>query len=622
MSVLLTAQEISKSFSTKLIFSKISFSVHQRDRVGLLGPNGAGKSTLLKIIMGHEGVDAGSLNKGRGLKVGYLKQVPVFTPGTTIFEALMHAPGLPAQDPENPDWTLISKAHELIAKFSLSEDQFVDQLSGGWKKRVALARELMGEPELLLLDEPTNHLDVEGIEWLEEWISNSQLAFIIITHDRSFLQNTATRILELNTQLPGGLLDIKGTYADYLNSRDIILSGQAQQELSLKNTLRRETEWLRRGAKARTTKQQARIKRALDLTDEVESLVQRNREVFLKLDFQLSQTNSKLLIDAKNLTFGSLFKNLRLMITAQSRIGILGPNGCGKSTLIKILTQKLEPTGGTLKRSPNLQIVHFEQNRDTLDPEASVLKSVCPQGDYVDFQGHKLHVRSYLEKFLFNSSQAVSPVRSLSGGEQARLRLAQVLLEPCNLLILDEPTNDLDMQTLHFLEQGLKDFNGAILLVSHDRTFLSQVCNQIIAFHPYSTTKLPQDLEAPPSIQEIEHFSSMEQWADWHTLVQLQMDKWVTEQLGSKKKFDQKQASAKPAPKKKLSYKDQRDWDTMEETVAKAEALVATLTAKLSDPENMKSSAKLTEVTQDLEAAQSSVAKLYARWAELEALQA
>ncbi|NBU21782.1 ABC transporter ATP-binding protein, partial [bacterium] len=408
---------------------------------------------------------------GQRGRVGYLEQTPTFSPQATILSTLLEAV---KDHPSQEDWEHHARAHSLISQLSLGEDErLVSQLSGGWKKKVALARELMKTPDLLLLDEPTNHLDVESILWLEEFLAQARFATFTITHDRAFLQKVSRRILELDRRNPGGLLSVQGDYAQYLETKSQMMAAQERREVILKNTLRRETEWLRRGAKARTTKQQARIQRAETLKNEVGELEVRNQSRSVQIDFQGASKNPKKLIEAQKVSCDiqgkTLFSQLDLILTPGTRLGILGPNGCGKSTLVRTLAGLDQPSSGSIYRSENLSIAYFEQNREALDPELSVMRTLCPTGDSVTYRGERVHIRSYLDRFLFSAGQMEMAVGKLSGGEQSRLLIAQLMLNPANLLILDEPTNDLDMATLSILEDCLVEFPGAVILVTHDR---------------------------------------------------------------------------------------------------------------------------------------------------------
>ncbi|MBS1985307.1 MAG: ABC-F family ATP-binding cassette domain-containing protein [Bdellovibrionales bacterium] len=609
--MLINAHLLGKSFAARPLFDGITFSIESGERIGLIGPNGAGKSTLLKIIAGLATADSGTLSISRGLRVGYLEQSPQFKAEGTVHSSIMEG----ATDPH--DWQEMARAEEIMSKLSLSgsvggvtPETEITSLSGGWKKRVALARELLRQPDLLLLDEPTNHLDVESILWLEELLADAPFATLTITHDRLFLQRIANRILELDRRNPGGLLSIKGDYAHYLESKELLMSAQEKQEVRLRNTLRRETEWLRQGAKARTTKQSARIERAGDLKAEVEELNTRNQNMTARIDFQATEKSPKKLVDAQGISKSYngrvIIPPLDLMITPKSRIGLLGANGCGKSTLIRMLLGTETPDTGTVKQAEQIKPVYFEQNRDSLDTSVSVLKTICPMGDYVDYRGTKVHVRSYLDRFMFDRDKSEIPVAKLSGGEQSRLLIAKLMLLETNMLILDEPTNDLDMATLDVLQEVLADFNGAVILVTHDRYFLDQVANQILAFGVNAKGQ-----------KQIVPFHGLAQWEAWHAdqmELQARLAKNAATNLAPA-------ATAAPAPtsKKKLSFKDQRELDTMESNIQKCEALLAELTAQSTKPEIASNVKKLTELSGEMAKAQAEIDRLYARWAELEA---
>ncbi|MES2854670.1 MAG: ABC-F family ATP-binding cassette domain-containing protein, partial [Bdellovibrionota bacterium] len=432
MSILVSAHRLTKSFASRTLFSGLTFAVAEGDRVGFIGPNGAGKSTLMKIIAGTMERDGGDLSFSRGARVSLLEQTPSFTPGATIHDELIAA----LEDPY--DFEQLALVDQILSKLELGRgdvtpETLIADLSGGWKKRVALGRALVTNPDLLLLDEPTNHLDVHGIEWLEDFISESRFATITITHDRLFLQRVANRIFDLDPRYKDGLLVVNGEYVQYLETRDELMRSQERREVVLRNTLRRETEWLRRGAKARTTKQNARIVRAGELGSEVDDLGERNQKRKIQIDFQESERNPQRLVEAKKLTKGFtgpdghrkvLFEDLDLILTPKTRLGLLGANGCGKSTLIRCLLGKEKPDSGEVRQSEKIEVGYFEQHRETLDPEKTLLKNIVDEGDYVMFRGQHIFARSYLDRFLFRTEQHDMPVKKLSGGEQARLRVA------------------------------------------------------------------------------------------------------------------------------------------------------------------------------------------------------
>lgn len=607
MSLLLSAHALKKSFSHREIFRELSFGVRRGERIGLIGPNGAGKSTLLKIIAKLEDVDGGELSYSKGLRIGYLHQDPTFGKDATILEAMLE--NLAARGADVHDWELLSKVYEYLSLMGLEARGFgtdtpVASLSGGWRKRVAFARELLNEPDILLLDEPTNHLDVEGILWLESVLAGADFATMVITHDRMFLQNVSSVIFELDRRNPGGLLRVDGDYATYCETKANLIAVQEKEESSLRNTLARESEWLRRGPKARTTKQSARIDRAYELMDKVDEVADRNQSREVKLEFQSAEKSPKKLIEAKNISKqydGRLiFSNLSLFIGRGSRVGLVGANGCGKSTLIRALIGEEAVDSGDVQRADNLKAAYFAQTRESLDPNATVMQTVCPQGDHVKFRGNFVHVRSYLDRFLFSGPQVEMQVKKLSGGEQARLLVAKLMLEEANILVLDEPTNDLDLATLNILEEQLKAFAGAVLLVSHDRYFMEQVCEQFLAFSP------------DPEDGNLVSFSSFSQWEPWLLAEKARLEAKALAPAAAK---DPEPVASGKA--KKLSYKDQRELDLMEPTISALEAELATLSESSVDPAVQSDGTRLTAIFHKMSEVQKEIDRLYARWEEL-----
>jgi ATP-binding cassette subfamily F protein uup len=605
VAILLSAQNLGHSFGARPLFEGVSFTLADGDRVRLIGPNGAGKSTLLRILAGELGPDTGAVAARGGLRVAYLPQVPAFAPDLTVREAVRAGlrPG------SAHAWEDEARVDELLAKLDLGgpaagADAPVERLSGGWRKRVALARALVGEPELLLLDEPTNHLDVESILWLERFLAEARLATVTVTHDRLFLQRASNRILELDRRNAGGLLDVAGDYATYLDRKAEAMAAQERREDALRNTLRRETEWLRRGPPARTTKQDARIQRAAALADEVAELGTRNRARAVELDFQATGRKTRRLIEGRGLMvrYGDrpVFDGLDVLVGPGTRLGLLGPNGCGKSTLLRVLTGAQAPTAGDVTRADGLEVAFFEQDRGALDPALTVADSVCPDGDFVSFRGARVHRHGYLERFLFRAEQMQQPVGRLSGGEQSRLLVARLMLRPASVLVLDEPTNDLDLATLSVLEDALTSFDGAVLLVTHDRYFLDQVATQILGFHV-----------RPGEEGRVSSFAGLAQWEAWHR----------AQTAVERAPKTPPPAAATPAgPRKKLSYNLQREWDAIEARITEAEARVGALEADLQRPDVVSDAARLVELDAQLASARAEVDRLYARWAELEAL--
>jgi ATP-binding cassette subfamily F protein uup len=586
--ILIAAKDISKTFGARPLFEDLNFVVESGERVGLIGPNGAGKSTLLRILAGEIGVDDGELSLQRGLRVGFLEQTPKLDDDATV-EDLVTGP----------------LAGELLSRLELTEWKYhtVDQLSGGWKKRVALARELAKEPELLLLDEPTNHLDIESILWLEEFLAKSTFATVTITHDRLFLQRVASRILELDRRNPNGLLNVRGDYTTYVERKEEMMSLQQREETVLKNTLRRETEWLRRGAKARTTKQQARIHAHADLSDKVEELEYRNQTRSARLDFQSSDKKPKRLMEARQVSkaYGDrqLFRNVDVFVGPGSRIGLLGSNGCGKSTLIRVLLGTEEPDTGSVLRSEHLKVAYFEQNREELNPDTTLRKTLCPAGDHVNYRGKLVHINGYLDRFMFRKEQIDMMVGKLSGGEQSRVALAKLMLKESNVLVLDEPTNDLDVETLNVLQECLTEFDGAVLLVTHDRYFLDQVATEILAFPA-----------TPEDRGQVTSFVGLDQWESWRK-----------NRIQNRKSANKAAVAGDSSGKKrKMSYNETRELAGMEAKIQGVEAQLGDLENQSQDPSNQSNASMLTQLFTSITATQKEIEALYARWAELDAL--
>jgi ATP-binding cassette subfamily F protein uup len=603
MALLISTYKLEKSFAGKNLFSEVSLGIEDGERVGLVGPNGAGKSTLMKILAGQMKADKGDVTARKGLRLGFLDQTPLFPAGQTILDAIM------SKTPDYSDY--IGPAYEWLAKLDLmqfGEDFLVEKLSGGWRKRVALARELVLSPDLLMLDEPTNHLDVTSILWLEEFLEKANFATLIITHDRLFLQRVANKIFDLDPKNPNSLLSINGDYLQYLEAKDLLMKGQEAREKVLKNTLRRETEWLRRGAKARLTKQQARIDRAHELKDDVKDLSAANAQRKVKIEFKDTDRTPQKLISAENIYKAYdgrvLISDFTYLVSPKTRLALLGDNGVGKSTLIRMLLGREQPDSGLVAQAEKLKIAYFEQNRESLDPKKSLLKNICPEGDYVHYQGNYVFARSYLERFLFNRQQMDLAVERLSGGEQARLRIAQLMLNEAQVLVLDEPTNDLDVATLTVLEDSLREFPGAVILVTHDRYFMDQVAHDIVAFH-----------KNPDGNTTMENFTGYLQWEEWFAE---QKEKQEEAEKESFKKANEK--SATPAvPLKKLTFKEKHELDHMEAHIQELESKLSSTQKELDNPEVAAKATKVQELYTQISSLQSEIEKQYARWTELSA---
>jgi len=594
MPPILNAQSISKAFGAVPLFRNISFTVSEGDRIGLIGPNGAGKSTLLSVLAGIQEPDTGEFASRKRARVAYVAQDSIYPAGLNVRDVLEKS--LAAAK-------VVEEDHEGLLRELAGRTGFADlsaeaaSLSGGWRKRLAIAEALVVAPDVLLLDEPTNHLDLAGIRWLEELLEEAPCATVIVSHDRYFLENVANEIVELNRVYKDGLLRVRGRFSRFLEERQAYLESQSREQESLRNQVRTEIEWLRRGPKARTTKSKARIDSAQGMIRKLADMDSRSTVNSAGIDFQASDRKTKRLITLENLSYKiddrALFENLNFIFTAGMRVGLVGANGSGKTTLLRILRGELQPTSGTIQRAEFLKIVYFSQLRE-IDPSLILRRALAPDGDAVIYQGRQIHVASWAARFLFTGEQLNQPVERLSGGERARVLIARLMLEPADLLLLDEPTNDLDIPTLDILEESLLEFPGALVLVTHDRYLLDRV----------STTVLGLDGQGSAA-----QFASYSQWEDWQA---------ESEAIKANSASKTESAPAtKAESKKKLSYMEAREFATIEQRVEEAEVRLDAARTRVEDPAVATDSIALQQALRELEAAQEAVDDLYARWAEL-----
>jgi ABC transport system ATP-binding/permease protein len=530
-------------------------------------------------------------------RLSYLQQESQFPPAKSV-RAVIHA-ALQTNGIPEAEWE--ARAGETLGRTGFEDfEQEAAALSGGWRKRLAIAEALVQQPDILLLDEPTNHLDLAGIAWLEELLQDASFASVIVSHDRYFLENVATEMVELNRVYPDGFLRTSGSYTTFLVKKEEFLHAQGKRQEALENLVKNEIAWLRRGAKARTRKSKARIGKAHQLIGELADLNNRTRTSATGIDFSATERQTKRLIELQDVGYTiadhPLFTNLDFAITAGMRVGLVGPNGSGKSTLLRLLQGELAPSSGTLRRPDSLQIVYFDQNRE-LDTNLTLRRALAPDGDSVVYQDRLVHVASWAARFLFSGEQLNQPVANLSGGERARVLIARLMLQPADVLLLDEPTNDLDIPTLEILEESLLEYRGALVLVTHDRYMLDRVSNVVIGLD---------------GLGAVGRFADYSQW-----------EAWQAEQIEESKRPNSTGAApSEPEPqsrsKKKLSYLEAREYSTIEQRVAEAEATLAAKLAALEDPAIVSDHERLIAAQAEYDEARRIVDHLYSRWAELE----
>ncbi len=613
MATLITARDLSKTYGPQTLFAGVAISVAEGDRLGMIGPNGAGKSTLLKILADLEQADTGEFTRRKQLRTAYVPQDDIFPQSA--------APISVVADEARRRNQLAHETHGLDAETSaaitLSKlgfddlEQPIDTLSGGWKKRLSIAKALVTDPDILMLDEPTNHLDLEGVLWLEQFVRQANFAVAFITHDRMFLDAVANRVIELSRAYPGGLLEVKGNYTEFVRRKNEFLDAQAAQESSIATKVRRDTAWLKQGIQGRQTRNKSQVDDADQRRDELDAIRKRNAapKQTTAIDFQATERKSNRLLAVRSVSkaLGGklLFEKLDLTLSPQMCLGLLGPNGSGKTTLLRLLTHDLEPDAGTIKHAPDLRVVNFTQHRDALNPTMTLRESLCAVGDTVHYRGKPVHVASWARKFLFDPGKFTTSVGDLSGGEQARIMIANLMLKPADVLILDEPTNDLDIASLEVLEQSLMEFPGAIVLVTHDRFMLDRLSTLVLALDGQGGAKF---------------YADYAQWREHTTERKPLTSAQITSPNDSKPaKKNTKPDHTEPG-RKKLSYKLQRELDGMEDAILEAEAELESYQTRADDPTIMADHVKYGEVCAALTKAQQRVKQLYDRWAELDAM--
>ncbi len=601
MPPIISAQGLSKRYGAAPLFQNISFTVSEADRIGVIGPNGSGKSTLLEMLLGRVKPDSGDVAVRKGTRLSYVAQISEFAAGVTIRGVIESALSGAAV----PEGERASRFAETLGRAGFADLEVqAATLSGGWRKRLAIAEALVQAPDILLLDEPTNHLDLAGIQWLETLLQNAPFACVAVSHDRYFLENVANEMVELNRIYEDGALHVEGNYSVFLEAKEAFLHAQKKRQESLENRVHTELEWLRRGPKARATKAKARIGKAQEMIGDLAEMKARNRTESAEIDFSATNRKTKQLITLEGVSYGigsrALFKDIHFTVTSGMRVGLVGPNGSGKTTLLRLLRGEIKPESGKIRRADGLRIVYFDQNRE-LDPDVTLRRALAPDSDAVIYQERVIHVAAWAERFLFSAENLNQRVGRLSGGERARVLIAQLMLQPADVLLLDEPTNDLDIPTLEILEESLLEYSGALVLVTHDRFMLDRV----------STVVLGLD-----GLGSAERFADYSQWEAWQR-AQLSSRTLKSADDGRRPRAESGESPA-AAARKKLSYQEARELAAMERKIGEAEQELHAKREALEDPAVTGDRIRLQDACTELDAAQKAVDDLYARWGELE----
>lgn len=596
---LLTMEHITKAYTDRVLLNDVAFSINENEKIGVIGINGMGKSTLLKVTAGIEPYDEGKISMGKQVKICYLPQTPEFEEGTTVLRA-----AIADNVNELNQWTIEADARSMLNQLGFYDyDEKVEHMSGGQKKRIALVNALLTPADILILDEPTNHLDNAMSEWLEEYLIGFRGAILMVTHDRYFLDRVATRIVEVDQ---GKLYSYPGNYSEFVKLKAERQDMALATERKRKSLLRTELEWLGRGARARSTKQKAHIDR-IKAMQEIKDIQEEKRVV---LDSVASRMGNKT-IELENISksYGNrkLISDYSYIFLKNDRIGIIGPNGCGKTTLLKIINGIVRPDSGTIEIGQTIRIGYFSQENEYMDASMKVIDYVKEVGEYVTTSDGKITASQMLERFLFDGAMQWSKIEKLSGGEKRRLYLMRVLMSAPNVLILDEPTNDLDIQTLTILEDYLDHFDGIIITVSHDRYFLDRIVNRTFSF------------EGDGKVRQFEggysDYLIRKELEGLDTEVSLKGHAAATEEQSTKGESSSKDTWKQRKSKLKFTYKEQREFETIDDDIAKLEEKLETLDAQIAA--NATNSVKLRELMDKKEEAGNELDEKMERWVYL-----
>ena len=591
---LLTLRDIALAFGGPPLFDGITLQIEPGDRLCLMGRNGTGKSTLLKLLAGQVPLEGGEIIRQQGLKVALVSQdIPQDINGT-VFEVVARHPHAQA---DSDQWQHEQQVERVLNRLHLDGEAPFATLSGGTKRRVLLAQALVSNPDILLLDEPTNHLDIDTILWLEEFLARTITTCLFVTHDRAFARRLANRVAEVDR---GKLFVFSCNYDQFVERREALLSAEVTRMALFDKKLAQEEAWIRQGIKARRTRNEGRVRALKALREEYRS--RRSRQGTARMQLQEAERSGRLVVEAEEVSFGyadrPVIRTLSTTIMRGDKIGIIGPNGSGKSTLLKLLLGELQPQSGSIRQGTKLEVLYMDQLREQLDPDKSVAENVGEGNDTLVIGGRSRHIIGYLQDFLFSPERARSPVSILSGGERNRLLLAKLFTRPANLLVLDEPTNDLDAETLELLEDLLAEYSGTLLLVSHDREFLNNVVGSTLVVNPDG------------SVTE-----TVGGYDDW-----LREQQAAAAPVASPK---QPQEKAKPSKERsrKLSFKEERELEALPERIAALEAEQEAIHTTLADPGFYKTAGpEVVTLTARLEALDAELLVAYERWEELEAV--
>ena len=603
---LLSLQEVSIGFGGPPLLDKVNLQIEEGEWIGLLGRNGMGKSTLLKLVNDDIAPQSGVIARQQDLRTAYLPQeVPVGITGK-VLDIVAGGLDLLKPDPASDDhhWRGQLQVEQVISRMQLDAEANFEVLSAGMKRRVMLARGLVRKPELLLLDEPTNHLDIESIDWLEGFLKRWGGTLLFVTHDRVFLQRLTSRIVELDR---GRLFDWNCSYTTFLERRDAMLSAEAEQNVLFDKKLAQEEVWIRKGIEARRTRNEGRVRALKRLREQ--RLERRERPGKVKMQIQGEKRSGKIVVEVENVNYAydgrAVVSDFTTTIQRGDKIGIIGPNGSGKTTLLRLLLGELKPQSGSVEYGTNLEIAYFDQLRAQLDETKSVLDNVGQGSDNVTINGRSRNLNVYLEDFLFSRDRVNAPISALSGGERNRLLLARLFAQPANLLVMDEPTNDLDVETLEILEDLLLDYEGTLLLVSHDRAFLNNIVTSTIA--------LDGSGRVTETVGGYDDWARQNESAKSESKPRKPVVSVENDARSSSKKLSYKEQRALEAQKRELAEMPQR--------IEKLEADLHALTAEMSTPNfYQRDSAEIARAAEQLKTMQDELNQAYARWEELEKL--